>query len=98
MWKSREVSVRQVNVLIRAVTCLASLVEKLPQAFKHGFTSDINYGGLVCLCVSYSKCGTEAAINVTGLNPHSTFLSTLPLMPKTEFNNSHCVGLCDQYL
>lgn len=33
-WESREVSVRQVNVLIRAVTCLASLVEMLPQAFK----------------------------------------------------------------
>lgn len=33
-WGSREVSVRQVNVLIRAVTCLASLVETLPQAFK----------------------------------------------------------------
>lgn len=32
-WESREVSVRQVNVLIRAVTCLASLVEMLPQAF-----------------------------------------------------------------
>lgn len=33
-WKSREVSVTQVNVLIGAVTCLASLVDMLPQALK----------------------------------------------------------------
>lgn len=33
-WESGEVSVTQVNVLIRAVTCLASLVEMLPRALK----------------------------------------------------------------
>lgn len=51
-WESRKVSVRQVNVLITAVTCSAPWVENAATGFQNlgGFTGDINYRGLGCLC------------------------------------------------
>lgn len=97
MWKSREVSVRQVNVLIRAVTCLASVVETLPQSPEPVSTSDINSGGLICSCASHSGCGTVAAINAARINHRGIIHSNLPLKARTGFKNSHGAGLADQY-
>ena len=81
-WESGEVSVTQVNVLIRAVTCLASLVEMLPRALKKkkknpsvDFTSDIYWGGISVFYVRH-------AVNVDQwkpLNPHSAFSLHPPL-------------------